>query len=107
MSIGVKSLYQLIAANVLMALIGVFKFNTLPPQIPLFYSKPVGEDQLTDTWFILILPLFMNLLFFLNKFIFGRFFREDTFVQKIFYYLNLFLLAGFTLIFAKIIFLVT
>src|SRR3972149_8322483 len=99
MSIGVKSLYQLIAANVLMALIGVFKFNSLPPQIPLFYSKPVGEDQLTDTWFILILPLFMNLLFFLNKFLSRRYFKDDLLIQKIFYYLNLFLLVSFTLIF--------
>src|SRR3990167_6969396 len=107
MSIGRRSFYQLIIANAVILSVFIFRFQTLPPQVRLFYSKPPGEDQLSDVWFILILPLIMNLLFFLNKFICGRFFREDVLIQKIFYYLNQFLLAGFTLIFAKIIFLIT
>src|SRR3989344_303424 len=107
MSIGRRSFYQLIIANAVILSVFVLRFQTLPPQVPLFYSKPPGEDQLIDAWYILILPLIMNLLFFLNKFILRRFFRENELIQKIFYYLNLFLLAGFTLIFAKIIFLIT
>ena len=107
MSIGLKSFYQLILANLAIVLVFFLKFQTLPPQIPLFYSKPPGEDQLTDTWFILILPLLMNVLFFLNNFIYRRFFNKNEFVQKIFYFVNLFLIISFTLIFAKIIFLVT
>ena len=107
MSIGWKSFYQLIAANLVMVLVTFLRFNNLPPQIPLFYSKPAGEDQLADTWFILILPLFMNLLFFLNKFLSRRYFKDDLLIHKIFYYLNLFLLVSFTLIFTKIVFTIT
>ena len=107
MSIGWKSFYQLIAANLVMALVIAFRFNNLPPQIPLFYSKPAGEDQLADTWFILILPLIMNLLFFLNKYLSQRYFKDDLLIHKIFYYLNLFLLVSFTLIFTKIVFTIT
>ncbi|MBI4225840.1 hypothetical protein HY612_01885 [Candidatus Roizmanbacteria bacterium] len=107
MSLGWRYLYQLIAANIVMIFVLAFKFNSLPPQIPLFYSKSLGEDQLADTWFILILPLFMNLLFFLNNFFYRRFYRNNIFVKKIFHYLNLLIIVSFTLIFAKIIFLIT
>lgn len=102
-----RPIYWLIAANIVMISILALKFNYLPPQLPLFYSKPAGEEQLADTWSILILPLFMNLLFFLNNFVYRRYFKDNILVQKIFYFLNLFLIAGFTLIFAKIIFVIT
>ena len=102
-----RTFYWLIAANITIISILVFKFNTLPPQVPLFYSKTTGEDQLADTWSILILPLFMNLLFFLNNFIYRRYFRDNILVQKILYFLNLFLIVSFTLILIKIIFVVT
>lgn len=107
MSIGWRSFYQLILANLVILLIFLFKFNNLPPQIPLFYSKPPGEDRLVDAWFIIVLPVMMNLLFLLNKYFFLHYFKEDGFIQKIIYYLNLFLIISFTLIFAKIIFLIT
>ena len=102
-----RLLYALIAANLVIAAILILRFNSLPPQIPLFYSKPPGEDQLADTWFILALPLLMNILFFLNKFLYGRYFKDDVFIHKIFYCLNIFLIVSFTLIFMKIIFVVT
>ena len=95
--------YSLIAANVLMILTFILKFNNLPPQIPLFYSKPLGEDQLTDTWMIIILPLLLNILFFINNFISRKFFSEHELAKKILYYLNLFLIISFTFIFVKII----
>lgn len=107
MSFAGRSFYQLIFANLLMALVTLVKFQTLPPQIPLFYSKPPGEDQLTDTWVILILPLLMNLLFFLNSFIFKRYFNHDLFANKVFYFTNLFLIVSFALIFIKIVFLIS
>ena len=41
---------------------GVF-FNKLPIQIPLFYSRPWGQDQLaTNVWF-LFTPLFLSVFF--------------------------------------------
>jgi len=85
----------------------IYKFGTLPPQIPLFYSKPPGEDQLADTWMILLLPLLMNFLFFFNNFFYRRYFKENILAKKILYYLNLLISISFTIIFAKIIFVVT
>ncbi len=97
----------LLGADALMIIIFTLRFNTLPPQIPLFYSRLWGENQLADTWLIFILPVFLNLLFFLNNYLFKKFYSDNELIKKIFYYLNLFLIFGFTLIFIKIVFLVS
>lgn len=100
-------IYVLLAGNVLMLAVFAIRFTHLPPQIPLFYSMPWGERQLADTWLILMLPIFLNLLFFTNNFIYRRFFPENLLVRKIIDVLNLLLSVSFTLIFVKIILLTT
>lgn len=97
----------LFGADVLMLIVFLFKLNRLPLQIPLFYSRLWGEDQLVDTWLIFLLPIFLNLLFFINNYIFKKFYSDNELIKKIFYYLNLFLILGFTLIFIKIVFLIS
>ena len=100
-------LYSLILANLIMLSVLLFRFNLLPPQIPLFYSKPPGEDQLADTWNILLIPVLMNFLYVLNNIIYPKYFKQDDLLKKIFYYLNLFIIISFTLILIKIIFVIT
>lgn len=51
-AIGKINLLLIIA---MVAAIGV-KWQSLPPEIPLFYSRPWGEDQLTERLFIFLLP---------------------------------------------------
>jgi len=97
----------LLGADILMVATFLLKFKTMPPQIPLFYSQLWGESQLADSWVIFILPIFLNLLFFINKYIFNKFYAENIFIKNIFYYLNVFLIIGFTLIFIKIIVIVS
>ena len=99
--------YTLILANLIMLGVLLLRFNLLPPQIPLFYSKPPGEDQLADTWIILLLPALMNFLYILNNFIYRKYFKQNDLLKKIFYYLNLFIIISFTLILIKIIFVIT
>jgi hypothetical protein len=51
---------------VAVAVVGVF-WAKLPPQIPLFFSRPRGEAQLGQTW-MLALPLVISLaLLFINS----------------------------------------
>jgi len=85
----------------------ILKFNFLPPQLPLFYSRSWGEAQLVDTWMIFLIPLLLNLLYIANNFLYKRFFLGHGLIKKIFDYLTIFLIVGFTLIFIKIIFLVS
>lgn len=40
----------------------LFSFRNLPPQVPLFYSKPWGEEQLA-TPFLLFIPPLVALIF--------------------------------------------
>ena len=99
--------YYLIAANFIMVAVFALRFQTMPPQIPLFYSKMWGEDQLADTWMIVLLPLLLNGLFFFNNYIAGKYFKDNIFVNKVIYYTNLFLIISITGIFLKIILLIS
>lgn len=99
--------FFLLTANLVMMLALVFKSAFLPPQIPLFYSKPQGEAQLVNWWFIFLLPFLLNLFFFLNSLFYKRYFFSNEFVKSVFYYLKIFLLVSYTVIFLKIIFLIT
>ena len=99
--------YILIVSDLLMMAVFLLRFNRLPPQVPLFYSLPWGEQQLADSWTILLLPFALNLLFIFNNFIYRRFFLGNLLVQKILGVLNILLSVSLTLIFVKIIFLIT
>lgn len=97
----------LITGNIVMIITFFLKFNNLPPQLPLYYSRPWGETQLVDTWMIFLLPLLLNLLYITNNYLCKRFFLGNDLIKKIFNYLNILLIVGFTFIFVKIIFLVS
>ena len=100
-------LYGLIVCNIIMFGVLLLNFNHLPPQIPLFFSRPWGEDQLADTWLVLVLPFLLNVLYFINLSLYKRFFSGNDFVKKIVDYLNVFLMITTTSIFVKIITLIT
>ena len=97
----------LITGNILMIVTFVLRLNALPPQIPLFYSRAIGENQLTDTWVIFLIPLILNLLYIINGFLFKKFFLGNDLIKKIFDYLNILLIVGFTFIFIRIILLMS
>ncbi|MCS7092971.1 MAG: hypothetical protein NZL96_00850 [Patescibacteria group bacterium] len=85
----------------------IFRANSLPPQIPLFYSRSDDELQIAETWMIIILPFLMNTFFFLNHFLLRNIFKNDQVILKIINFFNLFLLVSFSFAFARIIFIVT
>jgi hypothetical protein len=44
-----------------------WKFNLLPPQIPLYYSLPWGKSQLTQASLLFILPTISLILLLINN----------------------------------------
>lgn len=94
-------------ANVLQVALLVWKYQILPKQIPLFYSKPWGEGQIADMWYILLLPIFMNLTFFINRHIAIKFFSQNKLFKSILVVANGILIVGYTGIFLKILFLIS
>jgi len=104
---NIRMIKVLIGADLVIAAAFAFAYRTLPEQIPIFYSKPWGESQIADTWYIFLLPIVLHTLYFLNKLFVQKFFPEDQVVKKIMTYANLFFIVSFTGVFLKIIFLVS
>lgn len=100
-------IFGLLIANLIMLFAFFFRLATLPPQIPIFYSRPPGDLQLAEWWFIFLIPLLLNFFYVLNTYVYRKFFMGNDFVAHFMYYLKIFLVVSFTLIFLKIIFLVT
>jgi hypothetical protein len=97
----------LVLSNIAMILVFILRFNTLPPQIPLFYSRPTGEEQLADLWMIFILPFLLNFFYFLNQYLENKLFSDNPLIKKIFYYFNIVLMIIISLVFIRIIFLIS
>ena len=99
-------IYCLIISNVLMVTVfGIF-LNRLPPQLPLFFSKVWGEDQLGELWMIFLIPICLNSFYFLNAFMEKKIFANNKYITQLISYVNIFLIVSFTYIFLRIIFIV-
>jgi len=46
-----------------------FRFNDLPPKVPLYYSLPWGEPELAGAVYLFILPGFSIVIFLINNFL--------------------------------------
>jgi len=44
----------------------LFFWRRLPPEVPLFYSRPWGKEQLTTPWSFFILPALSLIVFLIN-----------------------------------------
>lgn len=85
----------------------LFTWQKLPPQVPLFYSLPWGEEQLASPSFLLILPFSCLCLGILNFFLAVFCLEQHSLAAKILVWVttSLIFLASFTLV--KIVFLIT
>jgi hypothetical protein len=99
--------YTIIVAVIfiIMAIVFVVSLPTLPPQLPLFYSK-TGDDQMADSWWIFLLPVLAVLFISLNKMILVKSFKENILVEKIIYYTNLIIMVITGFMFVRILLLV-
>ncbi len=88
-------------------LIILWKWNRLPPQVPLFYSLPRSNDMLGSKSQILLLPLF-SLVFYILNLLFSLYIYDKEKLAAIFLTL---VGSGFTLLllitFIKIVFMLT
>ncbi len=50
-------------------LVIAFKWNHLPPMVPLWYSRAWGADQLAQPYWLFVLPLAALLIYFINLFL--------------------------------------
>ena len=97
----------LIGADILMAAVFAWRYIFLPEQIPLLYSRPWGESQIVDFYYIILLPILMHAFFFFNSAISKKYFSSEEIFLKLFRFANIFIIIVFTGIFLKILLLVT
>lgn len=100
-------IYGILIADLLMAGIFAWRFGRLPQEIPLFYSRAWGEDQLVDFWLIFILPILMHLFIVLNGYVYQKYFLPDSFIRRIIDTLNWTLLVVFTYVFVRVLLFIT
>jgi hypothetical protein len=79
--------------------IGIF-WKQLPPLIPLWYSKPWGNDQLANTSFLFLLPIGTLLWNIVNTLFSIHFTKEHLVFSQILFFTSLLIsiLSGITLI---------
>lgn len=69
--------------NVLLVMLSLglilFKWQQLPPEVPIFYSRPWGEDQLGQKEFLFLLPFISLSVFLINKFLSFFLIKEKNF----------------------------
>jgi len=60
----------------------VLKFRELPPQVPLFYSLPWGEKQLTNKFYLFLLP-FGSIIILLSNIFLAKNVKEELLIAKL------------------------
>jgi hypothetical protein len=90
-----KQIILCLIINLVMILLTTLSILVLPPQIPLLYGLPEGEEQLVSNWAITIPNLAALIIMFTNS-IFAIY-TKDEYLKKII------VIAGFTVSFFAII----
>jgi hypothetical protein len=91
---------------VTMVIVFAINYQKIPPQIPLYYSALVGDEQIDEYYMIFMLPLISYLIILLNNFLSKKLFPDDLFVEKLVFYVNFSSVIVITFIYLRIIFLV-
>ena len=73
---------------ILSFLILAFFWKKLPPKVPLFYTKPCGEEQLAKDFFLWLLPGLSLLLTLVNLRIASLFYKKQPFLTQLIVWCN-------------------
>jgi len=60
-----------------------FKFNSLPPKVPLYYSLPWGESQLGNASSLFLLPIFSIVILLLNNLLSNFFLKSIPLLSRL------------------------
>jgi len=81
---GLKQIFQLAMVVWLVeVLLIIIVWTFLPPQVPLFYTRPWGEEQLVHPANLFILPGFGLLVFLINLFILSFVPKEEKLINQV------------------------
>ena len=84
-----------------------FKFNDLPSQVPLYYSRPWGEGQLASTTSLFLLPTFSIIVLIINNLIANLLLKSIPMLSRLLVIFSLAFSLFTSISLAKIIFLIS
>ena len=85
----------------------IFKFGDLPPQIPLYFSLPWGESQLSPSIHIIYLPIFSVMVTLINSFWAAMLVKTNPLFSKLLIIFSLIFSFFISLALFQIVFLVS
>lgn len=85
----------------------LLKWKQLPPEIPLFFSLPRGEEMLGTKLSLLILPLLSTIFFIINFMIAAYLYTEEKIVSVFLIIISVVSTLLLLITFLKILFLVS
>ncbi len=85
----------------------LFLWKNIPPQIPLLYTRPWGEDQLVAKKKLFLIPALLLILTPVNLCIGTAFFEREKLLSKIFVSVNFLIALLLSVAFFKILSLTT
>ncbi|OGG00170.1 hypothetical protein A2Y99_02430 [Candidatus Gottesmanbacteria bacterium RBG_13_37_7] len=96
-----------LSIQLLFIIILIWKWNKLPPELPLFYSLPRSSDQLGTPLSLLILPVSSVIFWGLNLFIAALIYPKEKVCAQIFISFSVIVSMLLLISFIKIVFLIT
>ena len=60
-----------------------YRYNDLPPEVPLFYSRPWGAEQLANSSLILLLPLLSLVIMLFNNLLAVFFLHSHSLLSRL------------------------
>lgn len=79
--------YRLVRFNIILIVVQIILiiwfFKDLPPEIPLYFSRPWGEAWLAQATFIILLPLFSLFIALINYFLALFYHQKKAFLSKL------------------------
>jgi len=84
----------------------IWKFNSLPPKIPLFYSLPWGNSQLTNNSSLFLLPTISIVFLLINNLFSVSFYKNILLISRLSVITSLIFSFFATITLFKIVFLI-
>jgi len=85
----------------------IFNFSKLPPEVPLFYSRPWGEEQLALNWQLAILPALSLIIFLVDLILAAKLYSQESLLAQILVWSSTIFSLLTTITLVKIITLIT
>lgn len=84
-----------------------FFWKRIPPEVPFFYSRPWGEEQIAGKEFLFVAPFCLLVFTLVNMWLVGIFFQKEKLLGRIFVFTHILIDFLFTVSFFKILSLTT